>query len=198
MPPRTGAFNRWIQQLAEKRAHQIANPLLPWLERGSGPILDFGSGLGHVGSLAAQHTGRPVTYLDIKDYPYTAPGVKITVFDGKTIPFPEESFETSLGVLVFHHTPNPPAALAEVARVTKTSLVVCEDAIAGRRDFYVEAFKDTVTNCFLPHVVYQYRTEAEWEALFAASGLAVQDKTHFTSHYIFDFQHVAWYLSVEK
>jgi len=196
MAPRTGAFNRWIQRLAEKRARQIVTPLMPWISIDRGSVLDFGCGLGHIGLLAAQATQRPVTYLDVKDYPYTPVGVGITVFDGVTIPFPDDFFDTTLVALVLHHTPDPPASLREVVRVTRTSLVVCEDAIADRMDFYVESFKDLVTNCFLPHVRFQYRTEAQWEELFAACGLEVGDKTHFESRYIFDFQHVAWYLAV--
>jgi SAM-dependent methyltransferase len=196
MLPRSGAFNRWIQQLAEKRARQIATPILPWLARDHGPLLDFGCGLGHIGLLAAQTTQRPVTYLDVRDYPYTPPGVDISVFDGVTIPFPDNTFETTLVALVLHHTPDPPASLGEVVRVTRTSLVVCEDAVADRLDFYVESIKDSVTNCFLPHMRFQYHSDTEWEALFADAGLEVREKTHFGSHYIFNFQHVAWYLTV--
>jgi SAM-dependent methyltransferase len=194
MAARSGVFNQWVQRRAEKRAEELAIPLLPWLRLERGPLLDFGCGLGHIGLLASQSTHRPVTYLDVRDYPFTPPGVDITVFDGVTIPFPAGFFATSLVALVLHHTPDPPASLREVLRVTSTSLVVCEDAIASRKDFYVESFKDTVTNCFLPHMRFQYHTVAEWESLFAAAGLQVQHKVHFKSHYIFDFQHVAWYL----
>lgn len=45
---------------------------------------------------------------------------------------------------------------------------------------------------------FQYRAEAEWKDLFTATQLEVRHKTHFSSHYIFDFQHVAWYLDVKK
>ena len=195
MAPGPGVFNRWVQKRAEKRARELAAPLLPWLSQESGPLLDFGCGLGHIGLLAAQQAQRPVTYLDVRDYPFTPPGVRITVFDGVTAPFTDGAFDTVLVALVLHHTPDPSASLREARRLARFSLVVCEDAIRGRKDFYVESFKDTVANCFLPHMRFQYRTEAEWEALFAAAGLAVRDKTHFQSHYIFNFNHVAWYLT---
>ena len=138
-----------------------------------------------------------MTYLDVKNYPYACPGVKVEVFDGKTIPYPDKAFDTTLIIFVLHHVPNPVASLREVMRVTSSDIILCEDWVRSKKEMVVEAIKDTVTNCFLPHMWMQYKLESDWEVMFAGLGLKIKNKTHFRSRYIFNFDHVAWQLSDE-
>ena len=159
-------------------------------------MLDFGCGLGHAGCLISQITGRPVTYLDVRKYPYSCPEATIELFDGKHIAYPDAAFHTALIVLVLHHTPDPRESLAEVIRVTGKRIIVYEDLVQSRAQWITEAIKDTIANGFLPHMTYQYKMESEWEKLFTELNLSILDKAYFQSKFIFNFRHVIWYLGV--
>lgn len=192
-------FSAWmnarVQRVAAQRAQLLVPPLLPWLTAQDGLILDFGAGLGHVGWEIGERSGRPVEFVDVKRYPYLCPGVEMKLLiNGKTIPFPDKHFATSLVIFVLHHSPNPRASLEEVIRVTQNDIVVCEDHLISRGELFSEAIKDLVANCFLPHVRFQYRTQAAWEAMFSSLGLKIRARLFFESRYIFNFKHIAWHL----
>jgi ubiquinone/menaquinone biosynthesis C-methylase UbiE len=115
------AFGRIVERVSIKRARQVVQPVLPWLQSGSGTMLDFGCGLGHIACIIKQETGREITGLDVRRYPYTCPGVKVELFDGKCIPFHDGAFDTTVIFLVLHHTPDPRASFQEVLRVSRRS-----------------------------------------------------------------------------
>ena len=66
----------------------------------------------------------------------------------------------------------------------------------SKGEIFVEAIKDGIANFFLPHMTLQYRIETDWEKMFEEMGFAIVEKTYFQTKYIFNFKHVAWFLSV--
>lgn len=84
-----------------KRAQKILQPVVNWLKSGAGNILDFGSGFGHIGFLISQETGRKVTYLDVRKYPYTCPGVNVEIFDGKKFLIQSKNLTQQLSSLYY-------------------------------------------------------------------------------------------------
>jgi len=187
-------LNNWVQDVGFKRAETIVKHIVPWLRNQNGKVLDFGCGLGHVGYLVSRDTGRDVEFYDVRKYPYPPEGVEIKVFDGKTIPCEKGEFDTTLVVFVLHHTSDPETSLREVARVSKRYILVCEDFMESKGEMIVEAFKDVITNFFLPHMTMQYRIEKDWEKIFHDMRLTIEKKTYFQTKYIFNFKHVAWLL----
>jgi ubiquinone/menaquinone biosynthesis C-methylase UbiE len=185
-----------VQEVSFKRAAEIVAPILPWVMNSDGTILDFGCGLGHIGYLISQKTGREAEYYDVRSYPYAPSGVEIKVFDGKTLPCRDGEFDTSLVVFVLHHSPDPDASLHEVVRVSRRYVLICEDLVKSRREMIIEAIKDTIANFFLPHMTFQYRIEEDWEEMFGRFGLTIEQKTYFQTKYIFTFKHVAWLLAI--
>jgi ubiquinone/menaquinone biosynthesis C-methylase UbiE len=188
------AFGRMVERVSMKRAHQLVQPVLPWLQGGTGNLLDFGCGLAHVACVIQQETGREITGLDVRRFPYTCREVPVEVFNGRSIPFPDGAFETTVIFTVLHHTPDPRESLKEVLRVTRRSVLLCEDLLLNRRQVLTETIKDTIANGFLPHMTLQYRTEAEWEQMFPQLGLTIREKKYHSSNFIFHFKHVSWLL----
>ena len=58
--------------------------------------------------------------------------IPVEPFDGKTLPFAEQSFDASLIVDVLHHSDDPEALLGEAVRVSR-SLVVIKDHVRDAR-----------------------------------------------------------------
>ena len=88
--------------------------------------LDFGAGVGYSVPFFARHlpTTR-VTCLDVSRKSLEVGAARLgdaaefTHFDGRTIPFPEGTFDVALASCVFHHIPHEEhvALLAEIRRV---------------------------------------------------------------------------------
>jgi SAM-dependent methyltransferase len=91
--------------------------------RARGRLLDVGCG-----DKPYEHIFRPYVseYLGIEHeatFLHTAASTKAgkpdMVYDGKTLPFPDRSFDTVLNVQVLEHTPHPGALVHEMSRVLK-------------------------------------------------------------------------------
>ena len=182
------------QAIALKRAIELANPVLNWFT-GEDKLLDFGCGVGHLGFDIAQESGHQLVSLDVRSYPFTHPCVQPEIYDGKTIPFSENTFNTTLVAYTLHHTRQPQDLLQEIVRVSRNRIVVCEDLLISRKHIPVEVIKDLISNYFCAHITFQYKTESEWEAIFEKLGLPIEDKVHFSSGEWLTFNHVSWLLS---
>ena len=193
---RKNIVNQRVQNIAIKRARPITEALIPLLDNINGKILDYGSGLGHIGLLISEYTNTNVEYVDVRKYPFTHPDVNITIFNGKILPYSTREFDVSIAIFVLHHVPNPRKSLEEMARVSERNLIICEDLIKSRGEFFIEMIKDSIVNCFIPHMTLQYKIESDWEEIFSDLGLNVQKKIYFESRYIFKFKHVAWLLEI--
>lgn len=95
----------------------LAIPLLP----PGGRVLELGAGDGWQASLLAQQ-GFTVTALDVKspasvDKQY----VPVTLYDGRTLPFPDASFDAVFSSNVLEHVKDFDRIQAELARVLTTS-----------------------------------------------------------------------------
>jgi SAM-dependent methyltransferase len=93
-------------------------------------------------------------------------------YDGKTIPFPRKAFDYVLFVDVLHHTTAAEDLLLQAKSIARRGVVIKDHYCESRLDYYTLAFMDWVGNAqygvALPH---RYRAAAEWQALFARSGL---------------------------
>lgn len=134
-------------------------------------VLDVGCGDGLLAAVIGQR--RPDLALSgcdvlVRDQTH----VPVEAFDGATLPHPDDTFAAALLVDVLHHTDDPPALLAEVARVAR--IVLVKDHLRqGLLAFTTLRFMDWVGNArhgvALP---YNYLAPADWDAAFAACGVA--------------------------
>jgi SAM-dependent methyltransferase len=90
--------------------------------------LDFGAGVGYSVPFFARHLpSTRVTCLDVSRKSLEVGAERLgdaaefTHFDGRTIPFPEGTFDVALASCVFHHIPHEEhvALLAEIRRVLR-------------------------------------------------------------------------------
>ncbi|WP_445146217.1 class I SAM-dependent methyltransferase [Dyella sp. Tek66A03] len=106
--------------MASKFAHAmrsvelaLAIPLLP----AGGRILELGAGDGWQASILAQH-GFTVTAIDVAGVTAGATQyAPVTLYDGRTLPFPDASFEAVYSSNVLEHVKDFDRIQAELARV---------------------------------------------------------------------------------
>ena len=113
----------------ERRSRRLIEQLAEWLPA-EGPVLDLGSGTGHLAAWLERELGLEVTTADVSDMHVTGPA-PVLVGDG-TLPFESETFTASLLVFMLAYPNDPPAMLADVARVTRGPIILVQTMYSGR------------------------------------------------------------------
>ncbi len=149
---------------------------LPLPTRAGESLLDIGSGPGFVGA-ALREQGWEVTAIDVADGSY-ADGMRPSIYDGRTIPFPDDSFEEALLCSVLHHASDPLRLLVEARRVARR-LIVVEDLYTGEAQRRWTMFVDSLTNLEFRGHPHGNRTDAQWRSLFGRMGLRLLDSSYF-------------------
>lgn len=118
-----------LDAVMERRAGALAAQIGPWLPD-AGPVLDLGSGTGHLAARLARERGLSVVAADVADIHVAGPP-PVLVSDG-ALPFADGAFSASLLLYVLAYPADPAAVLAEAARVTRGPLIVVQTVSAGR------------------------------------------------------------------
>lgn len=107
------------------------------------------------------------------------PGALIHVdeFDGRTLPYPDSSFDTVLFTDVIHHANDGHALIREAARVARKSVVIKDHVMDRWLSGPTLRFMDRVHNerygVALP---FHYWTSHQWREAFRDAGLRVEVK----------------------
>jgi len=171
----------------------VLNDIGPFLKTGE-RVLDIGAGGGWSGELISKEKGVEMQLLDVEDFNRSK--LSLALYDGKNIPFPDNSFDSSLLVFVLHHCKDPLVVLKEAIRVTKKRIIIHEDTYTSSFDRALVCTSDFISNFFFlltnpvkMNMPYNYREVADWERVFHDLGLRVVSKrvtTHFmTKHVLF-------------
>jgi SAM-dependent methyltransferase len=124
--------------------------------------LDVASGGGHV-ARRLREAGIQVVSSD------PSPGMAADVLcSAEDLPFDDSSFDVVTCRLAAHHFENVEAGLAEMARVASHLVLVVDNLWMGAPDEEASRLRD-------PSHVRNYSAD-EWRALFARSGLEVEDE----------------------
>lgn len=156
----------------DKRTLEIIRKISPYLKT-EDKILDIGSGNCRVCHVL-QQKGLPVTALDIKNRSRVST-ILPTIYDGKKLPFSDDSFDVSLLITVLHHTQDPIAILKEAKRVSKR-IIVMEDLYDRTFQKYATFLMDSIYNLEFFNHPHNNMTEAKWKKIFAELNLRVVDE----------------------
>lgn len=162
-----------IDEFRDSRAKEILSKVSPYIKKGD-RILDVGSGDCTV-ARGLKRDGYEVTLLDVVDKGIYK-GLRPIIYDGKNIPFDDNSFDVALLITVLHHTKEPIKVLEEVARVAPR-IVVTEDIYKGLFQKYITFVMDSVLNGEFWGHPHMNMTEKEWEREFDGLGLKIIDKS---------------------
>jgi ubiquinone/menaquinone biosynthesis C-methylase UbiE len=110
------------------RCRWTARKLMPFVKP-TDRILDVGAGDCRLDVLLEKKVGCEVVPVDVEDFNETE--LPLTMFDGKRLPFPDDSFDAVLLIFVLHHAEDAHAVLAEARRVSRKSVIVFEDVTSN-------------------------------------------------------------------
>ncbi len=149
-------FNRRIRRLATAIADRLPR---------DARVLDVGCGSGDLALLVMQM--RPdvtIEGIDVLVRPDTA--IPVHAYDGASIPFGDNAFDAAMVIDVLHHTDDPAAVLAEIARVAP-QVVIKDHLRDGLAAGPTLRFMDWVGNA--AHGVrlpYNYLSRREWQQIW--------------------------------
>jgi ubiquinone/menaquinone biosynthesis C-methylase UbiE len=120
--------NRLVSYVRKKiylhRARWTARYLRRFIAR-ENSVLDIGAGDCRLAEFLQRRIGCEVVPVDVEDFNET--DLPLTLFDGKRLPFDDDSFDVVLLIFVLHHAEDAKACLEEARRVARERVIVFED-----------------------------------------------------------------------
>ncbi len=152
-----------FESVMERRARQWSDRVAPWLPD-SGPVLDLGSGTGHLSRRVEDDAGVRTVPADVVDIHVVGRPPVLVADDG--LPFDERAFSAALMVFMLAYPKNPSGLMAEVARVTSGPIIVVQTLHSGGFGYVwlrVREFMWTLVAFYVSKVVGYL----PWEAKFS-------------------------------
>lgn len=156
-----------------RRASVLADVLSELLPQNA-TLLDVGCGDGAIDAMIlARRPDVSITGTDVLVRPATK--IPVREFDGKTIPFPDRSFDVVSFVDVLHHADNAHGLLTEARRVARGLVILKDHTAEHALAFQILRLMDWVGNAHhgvaLP---YNYWSKSKWQSTFEELGLEVK------------------------
>jgi SAM-dependent methyltransferase len=157
----TETWSERAEAYRESDAHREGRDLELFAEWAEGSTaLDVATGGGHVARVLRQ-AGLEVVTID------SAPGMKPTVVSrAEEIPFADSSFDVVACRVAAHHFQDPGGALKEMARVSRSLVLLADNLYLGEDGEEADKLRD-------PMHVRNY-SEDEWRRMFDEAGLEVE------------------------
>ena len=118
-----------LDAVMERRARQQMEQLGAWLPT-EGPVLDLGSGTGHLAARLERERGLEVVTADVSDI-HVVGRPPVLIADG-VLPFEEGAFSSALLFFMLAYPNDPAGVLAEAARVTRGPIILVQSLHSGR------------------------------------------------------------------
>lgn len=159
----------------KKNINWKVNTLLPYF-KGSEKVLDFGCGdLSLSKSLKVVSPSLQITGVDVADFQNNQTNIEFIKYDGKKLPFRDNSFDTAISFYVFHHCEDAIASFKECLRVAKRIIVV-ESVYRHPLEVPFMRLMDWIYNRFKSESVslnYQFLSCRDWIEIFTKNKLRV-------------------------
>ncbi len=187
--PSQKIFKLWIKM----RASRIGREILPFLGDVKS-LLDFGCGDMAISQYLKDNSNKiNITGIDTIDYNLTS--MPFFQYDGKKIPFDNESFDTVIAIAALHHCNNPRSMLKECVRVAKRKIILFEDIYNNRLEEFFTKSVDYIGNHLETSAVdipFNFLSLKEWKAEFVRNNLKIKSMKRVyplpllpSKHYIF-------------
>ncbi len=146
--------NKFETLIMELRAAELVRSIRDFVVGES--VLDVGSGSGFIAKelrdqLLRSNQAKTVKCVDVKNYHKV--DLPFQLFDGVSLPFEDNSFDTVIFVYVLHHTDNQHQLLTEAKRVARRKVLVVEDLFVGNWNRKWLSFLDFAINKTYHNVV---------------------------------------------
>ena len=164
--------NVFLKPLLKVRA-RLLGPHINASVKDCDSILDLGCGDGVLASYLKKRCHQNITSIDTIDSNLTK--MKVQLYDGQKLPFPDKSFDATMVVFVLHHCQNIEDMLREIVWVTRKKIVIFEEVYTGDiSKFFLEWHdKGNILYSSKMDIPLNFKTRDGWKELFVKMGLNV-------------------------
>jgi ubiquinone/menaquinone biosynthesis C-methylase UbiE len=113
--------DQWVH---DHRAEWSFKKTSQWIRPGE-RVLNLGAGDCRLDLLLKNRAGCDMVPVDVESHNETT--LALTLYDGKSLPFSDQSVDVVLLLWVLHHAEDPRAVLSEAHRVARRAVIVFED-----------------------------------------------------------------------
>lgn len=162
---------RVMEDQYAKRASQIFKRIRSYIGENE-RIIDIGSGTGFVAKIISEKQSPQITLVDVRLNPLCK-SLPVVIYDGKTLPFPDNHFKTALLIAVLHHCHEPMKILDEAIRVSTDKIIVMEDLFESPLEKWLTLIEDSIVNWEFRGHPHNNKLEDEWFKIFRQKNLKV-------------------------
>ena len=118
-----------LDAVMDRRAGRLMAQVRAWLPT-EGPVLDLGSGTGHLSARLQRELGLDVITADVSDIHVVGPP-PVLIADG-VLPFEAGTHTAALLIFMLSYPQHPAGVLAEASRVTRGPIILVQSLHANR------------------------------------------------------------------
>lgn len=163
----------FFKALLQHRAHRLTPRILNALS-GCTTLLDLGCGDMILTESLHQQSDIQLTAVDTVDTNLSH--LPVFLYNGNTIPFPDNTFDATMVAYVLHHCSDITAVLREIKRVTSKRIIIMEEVYKGRVAEKILHLHDS-GNRFLStkmKIPCNFMKIEQWHEAFVALNLTVR------------------------
>lgn len=180
---------QWIQRGRARSKYWRLRPYLSLTQTETDDplrVLDLGAGEGYVGQEVRRHTGATVVLADVIDINQTE--LPHVCYDGRTLPFEDDAFDTTILYFVLHHCEDPGRVLDEALRVTRHRILIVESIVTSEVQRRLLRGLDRLANrvrsggaMVVQESHLQFRTAEAWSSLMQERSVHLNGERRFGS-----------------
>jgi SAM-dependent methyltransferase len=164
--------------LSPLRWKLLIKHLSPFIDKKIKTILDIGAGDGGLSNELLKKIKVKITGVD--PYPQQKTFIPIKIFDGKTVPFKDNSFDMAMINDVLHHDNHPEIILNEAKRVSKKYILIKDHYFQNKIDYLVLKWGDHLGNAsYGVNIPYNFLIIDKWKKLFKQLNLKIIKQKNF-------------------
>lgn len=113
-----------LEKHFENKEQIFFERLKPFIKK-TDRVLKIGNGFGYLSRTISNYV-RDMSVYELHVFPKTINKAQVRIYDGKTIPEEDKSFDVAVFNLVFHHIPNNRDYLRQTVAKTKRYIILYE------------------------------------------------------------------------
>jgi SAM-dependent methyltransferase len=167
--------------------------LSPYL-RNSKKVLDLGASCGRLANELSKKLPN-IDFVGVDTYVQPKTFIPIKRYNGKEIPFPDNSFDCVIIIDVLHHDENPTVILKEARRVSKKYILIKDHFWNNKLDFLLLKYADYIGN--KPYGValpYNFLRISDWKSMIKETNLKITKSLKFRYNIIDPCKHIIYLL----